>query len=97
MWTSNNALTPDPDKEPDALVSQPYEWFLALVGLRMCGWDTNNVKYYLLGNPVIWWGVAASIVGFVFTVLFFNVRSKRRFVDFTPGILMIKKYFLILF
>lgn len=34
MWTSNNALTPDPDKEPDALVSQPYQWPIMQVALH---------------------------------------------------------------
>ncbi|KAJ3051075.1 Protein O-mannosyltransferase 2, partial [Rhizoclosmatium hyalinum] len=34
MWTSNNALTPDPTKEPDALTSKPLQWPFMEVGLR---------------------------------------------------------------
>ncbi|KAJ3415012.1 Protein O-mannosyltransferase 2 [Chytridiales sp. JEL 0842] len=54
MWTSNNALTPDPDREPDNLTSSPYQWPLLLVGLRMCGWGDNDIKFFLLGHPIIW-------------------------------------------
>ncbi|KXS10626.1 glycosyltransferase family 39 protein, partial [Gonapodya prolifera JEL478] len=65
MWTGNNALTPDPDKEPDAIVSTPPQWPLASVGLRMCGWADDKVKFFLLGNPIVWWGGAFSLVAFM--------------------------------
>ncbi|CAG8687255.1 4908_t:CDS:10 [Dentiscutata erythropus] len=54
MYTTNNALIPDPDKE-DILASHPWQWPILQVGIRICGWDDNAVKYYLLGNPIIWW------------------------------------------
>ena len=85
MWTSNNALTPDPNKEPDALTSSPYEWPLASVGLRMCSWDDNTLKFYLLGHPLIWWGSAGALVLFVLTVLTYIVRLKRQIDNWAPG------------
>lgn len=85
MWTTNNALTPDNDKEPDQLVSKPYHWPLSLVGLRMCSWDNDAVKFYLLGHPLIWWGSAAAIVGFVFVCLFYMIRAKRHYNDWTKS------------
>jgi len=77
MWTTNNALTPDPDKEPDQLVSSPPDWPLASVGLRMCGWDDNSIKYFLLGHPLVWWGGAASIVGIVLVSFVYLARMQR--------------------
>ncbi|KAI9099505.1 Dolichyl-phosphate-mannose-protein mannosyltransferase-domain-containing protein [Phlyctochytrium arcticum] len=85
MWTSNNALTPDPEKE-DNLTSQPWQWPLMLVGLRMCGWGDDAIKYWLIGNPVVWWGGAASLVALLGVFLIYAVRWKRTYVDFErPG------------
>jgi dolichyl-phosphate-mannose-protein mannosyltransferase len=81
MWTSNNALTPDPDREPDQLTSSPYQWPLLLVGLRMCGWGDSDVKFYLLGHPLIWWGSTASVAIFAGLVVFYLVRSRRKLED----------------
>ncbi len=80
---SNNALTPDPDKQ-DNLVSQPWQWPLATVGLRMCGWGDDEVKFYLIGTPLIWWGTAASLLGLVLLHGWYMLRAKRGYVDFKP-------------
>ncbi|RCI17077.1 hypothetical protein L249_3251 [Ophiocordyceps polyrhachis-furcata BCC 54312] len=68
MMTSNNALVPDPDKQDD-LASQWWQWPFLHVGLRMCGWDDNIVKYFLLGNPFVYWATTAGlgIAGIVVT------------------------------
>ncbi|KAJ3051595.1 Protein O-mannosyltransferase 2 [Rhizophlyctis rosea] len=85
MWTSNNALTPDPDKEPDALTSAPYQWPLMLVGLRMCAWGDSDVKFWLIGNPVIWWGSTASIVIISLVFFVYILRAQRKIDDWkTP-------------
>ncbi|KAJ3034984.1 Protein O-mannosyltransferase 2 [Rhizophlyctis rosea] len=81
MWTSNNALTPDPDKEPDALTSSPYQWPLMLVGLRMCSWDDSNIKFWLIGNPVVWWGSTASIVIIALVFFVYCLRWQRKIDD----------------
>eukprot|EP00833_Pecoramyces_ruminatium_P010431 jgi/Orpsp1_1/1184463/evm.model.c7180000089631.1 len=62
MWTSNNSLVPDEDKEPDHLTSEAWQWPLALVGIRICGWNDEDVKYYLMGNPLTWWSAFACIL-----------------------------------
>ena len=77
MYTSNNALTPDPDKEPDGLTSNPSDWPLLSVGLRMCGWGDGEHKVFLLGNPVIWWGGVVSLV--LYGVIWFvSILRQRR-------------------
>jgi len=84
MWTSNNALTPDPDKEPDALVSQPYQWPILQVGLRMASWNNDAVKYFLIGHPVIWWASTASVGLYMLVLSFYLVQNKRKVVMFSP-------------
>lgn len=84
MYTSNNALTPDPDKEPDLLTSEPSEWPLLYKGLRMCGWDDEKYKVYLIGNPVVWWGGTASLMAYSLLWFFYILRKKRGFHDFSP-------------
>ncbi|KAF9323241.1 Protein O-mannosyltransferase 2 [Podila minutissima] len=83
MMTSNNALIPDPDKE-DVLASKPGQWPLLAVGLRMCGWGDDAVKFYLLGNPIVWWGGALSLAVFVVATVVYIVRRQRKFQDITP-------------
>ncbi|KAJ7352290.1 glycosyltransferase family 39 protein [Mycena albidolilacea] len=61
MMNSNNALIPDPDKE-DILASVPFDWPFLYLGLRMCGWGDEQTKYYLMGNPIVWWGGAGSLI-----------------------------------
>ncbi|KAK6198687.1 Dolichyl-phosphate-mannose-protein mannosyltransferase-domain-containing protein [Scheffersomyces amazonensis] len=50
MMASNNALIPDPDKF-DKLSSEWWEWPILHTGLRMCGWTTDEIKFFLIGNP----------------------------------------------
>ncbi|KDQ16238.1 glycosyltransferase family 39 protein [Botryobasidium botryosum FD-172 SS1] len=84
MMTSNNALVPDPDKE-DILASKPLDWPWLHYGLRMCGWGDSQVKYYLLGNPVVWWGGTASLIASVGVLAVYLLRMQRRYNDFEPG------------
>ncbi len=82
MWTSNNALTPDEDKEADGLTSNPPQWPLLSVGLRMCGWGEQDIKFFLLGNPFIWWGSFVCIVALVLVFVYYAVRAQRGIKDF---------------
>ena len=84
MMTSNNALIPDPDKE-DILASSPTDWPFMHLGLRMCGWGDIQIKYYLLGTPVIWWGGAVSLVLSLFVLAYYLLRMQRKYKDFEPS------------
>ncbi|KAI9846173.1 MAG: Protein O-mannosyltransferase 2 [Sclerophora amabilis] len=80
MMTSNNALVPDPDKQDD-LASHSWQWPILNVGLRMCGWDDSIVKYFLLGNPAVYWGSTASLGIFGLLVAWYLVRWQRGYDD----------------
>lgn len=83
MMTSNNALVPDPDKQDD-LASQFWQWPVLNVGLRMCGWDDHIVKYFLLGNPIVYWGSTLSLGFFGAMVLWYLVRWQRGYEELKP-------------
>ncbi|KAK9467219.1 Dolichyl-phosphate-mannose-protein mannosyltransferase-domain-containing protein [Lipomyces arxii] len=80
MATSNNALVPDPDKQDD-LASRPWQWPVLNVGLRMCGWGNETVKYYLLGNPIVVWASTASILLLGLTTFILLCRWQRQYND----------------
>lgn len=80
MMTSNNALVPDPDKE-DILASKPFDWPFLHLGLRMCGWGDTQTKYYLMGNPVIWWGGALSLIVSLGALGVYLLRMQRKYLD----------------
>ncbi|KAI8325232.1 PMT-domain-containing protein [Martensiomyces pterosporus] len=86
MARTNNALVPDKDKF-DSLTSAPYEWPIMRLGLRMCGWDDNKVKFWLTGNPVVWWlSTLALVVLGPAQMLYYAVRRQRGLNDFAlPG------------
>ena len=84
MMTSNNALVPDPDKQDD-LASQFWQWPILNVGLRMCGWDDHIVKYFLLGNPAVYWGSFFSLLSIGALVMWYLVRWQRGYAELKPN------------
>lgn len=84
MMTSNNALVPDPDKQDD-LASKFWQWPILNVGLRMCSWDDNTTKYFLLGNPFVYWGSTASLGVFALLVTWYTIRWQRGYQELKPA------------
>ncbi|CAF9907876.1 MAG: hypothetical protein GOMPHAMPRED_006009 [Gomphillus americanus] len=84
MATSNNALVPDPDKQDD-LASKFWQWPILNVGLRMCSWDDGVTKYFLLGNPAVYWGSTAALGLLGLTVAWYLVRFQRGYDDLKQG------------
>lgn len=68
MLASNNALVPDPDKF-DKLSSEWWEWPILHTGLRMCGWSSNETKYFMMGHPFINW-FSTLLIGIAIIYLF---------------------------
>ncbi|KAG0187740.1 Protein O-mannosyltransferase 2 [Apophysomyces sp. BC1034] len=84
MWVSNNALIADPEKD-DILTSEPTKWPMMSVGLRMCGWEDEMIKFYLLGSPAVWWPAFLSLWVFAASVLLQTVRLRRQIPCMSPG------------
>ena len=85
MMISNNALVPDQDKF-DHLASAPSEWPFLYRGMRMNGWGADNYKYYLVGNPVIWWGSSLSLIVALPVLAWYIMRRQRRIHDMPPKV-----------
>ncbi|KAJ1507468.1 Protein O-mannosyltransferase 2 [Coelomomyces lativittatus] len=96
MMASNNALTPDPDKEPDGLTSTPSQWPFLTTGLRMCSWGDTDIKFYMLGNPLVWWFSSVSLGVYVITWCGYQVRAKCHYAYPTmyPRFVYLGKYLL---
>ncbi|ORX92559.1 PMT-domain-containing protein [Basidiobolus meristosporus CBS 931.73] len=77
MWRTNNGLIPDPDKD-DHLASQPYEWPLLITAMRMCSWGDNDIKFWLVGHPFIWWGSILALCSFVGITGLYLIMQQRR-------------------
>ncbi|KAK6434677.1 Dolichyl-phosphate-mannose--protein mannosyltransferase 2 [Oleoguttula sp. CCFEE 5521] len=43
----------------------------------MCGWDDHIVKYFLLGNPIVYWGSTLSIGVFFLMLGWYSIRWQR--------------------
>ncbi|CCJ30725.1 unnamed protein product, partial [Pneumocystis jirovecii] len=71
MMNTNNALIPEKGKK-DELASYAWQWPTAIVGIRMCSWDDQVVKFYMLGNPIVYWISTASILIFFVLAIFYT-------------------------
>ncbi|KAF9952116.1 Protein O-mannosyltransferase 2 [Mortierella alpina] len=77
MMGANNALVPDPDKF-DNLASNPSQWPLLAVGMRMNTWANGEIKFYLIGNPVVWWSSFASLGVFMVALAYYSIMLHRQ-------------------
>ena len=80
MWLLNKEL--DSSLDTFKISSSPYEWPFLLKGIRITSWDNDSVKFYLFGNPIIWWGVSASLLVYAILLFVYIVRKRRGNVDF---------------
>jgi dolichyl-phosphate-mannose-protein mannosyltransferase len=97
MMTSNNALVPDPDKQDDLASSfwqwpilhvglRMCGWnddskYTTPLLLYLLTNKSAVVKYFLLGNPAVYWGSTASLGIFALIVIFYLVRWQRGYTD----------------
>ncbi|KAJ2719647.1 Protein O-mannosyltransferase 2 [Coemansia sp. Benny D115] len=78
MARSNNALVPDRDKY-NHLESDPWSWPLLIYPMRMLGsWKASEIKYYEIGNPLLWWASTLCCALFPLQLLYYRARSLRR-------------------
>jgi dolichyl-phosphate-mannose-protein mannosyltransferase len=76
MWSDNNNLRPDEDRN-DPLTSKPFHWPFMLHTIRMCGWGDNEIKFLMIGNPLVWWGSTAALVIHTAMLVYYQVRMRR--------------------
>lgn len=81
MMATNNALIPDFDKQDD-LASSAWEWPTLHVGIRMCSWASDKVKYFMIGSPATTWPSSVGVVLFAFITLYHLIRWQRQIEDF---------------
>ncbi|KAI9504699.1 Protein O-mannosyltransferase 2 [Coemansia spiralis] len=77
MARSNNALVPDRDKY-NHLESSPWSWPLLIYPMRMLGsWKRGDIKYYEVGNPLLWWMSSLVCLLFPLQLFYYYVRKRR--------------------
>jgi dolichyl-phosphate-mannose-protein mannosyltransferase len=62
MFITNKSFVQDEDLEPERIVSKPYEWLIMRRGLRMSAWDGDARKFYMFGNPFIWYSSGLCVI-----------------------------------
>ncbi|KAJ2190329.1 Protein O-mannosyltransferase 2 [Coemansia sp. RSA 532] len=78
MARSNNALIPDRDKY-NHLESDPWTWPLLLYPMRMLGsWKKGDIKYYEVGNPLLWWSSTICCVLLPLQIFLYFARRQRK-------------------
>lgn len=82
MMATNNALIPESDKL-DNLASSAWQWPTLNVGLRLCGWGDDNIRYFLLGTPLTTWSSSIAVVAFAALVVGLVLRWQRQYTDFS--------------
>ncbi|XBW34995.1 hypothetical protein QEN19_000560 [Hanseniaspora menglaensis] len=81
MMATNNALVPDQEKV-DGLASSFWQWPTLLVGIRMCGWDDDKIKYFMIGSPASTWLSSAAVLAFMLLFVVYAIRWQRQINDF---------------
>lgn len=82
MAATNNALIPDKEKADD-LSSEAWQWPTLNVGIRLCSWADDKIKYFLIGSPANTWASSVALVVFAFLVLYYLIRWQRQISDFS--------------
>ncbi|AQZ12112.1 PMT2 (YAL023C) and PMT3 (YOR321W) [Zygosaccharomyces parabailii] len=82
MMATNNALIPESDKL-DHLSSSAWQWPILNVGLRLCGWSDDNIRYFLLGTPISTWASSVAVVAFAVIFAVLLLRWQRQSSDLT--------------
>ncbi|KAJ2908968.1 Protein O-mannosyltransferase 2, partial [Coemansia aciculifera] len=87
MGKTNNGLSPDRDKY-NALESEAWSWPFLIYPMRMVGWGDKSIKYYEIGNPLLWWASAIVCLMYPFRLLYWLARQRRQCNDWRPGELL---------
>lgn len=78
MYITNSSLTPDPEAEPGILTSRPIQWMFMQAGIRMSSWAEKATRFYMLGNPLVWWFGSVSVILNACLAAYYFLMEKRR-------------------
>lgn len=92
MYITNNALIPDPELEPGALTSSASQWFFMQRGIRMCSWADDRIKFYMLGNPAVWWTGSLAIITTGLLLIAYALIKQRKAYELLPNNVEIFKF-----
>ncbi|VEU24004.1 DEKNAAC105283 [Brettanomyces naardenensis] len=81
MMATNNALVPDTEKD-DQLASSFWQWPTLNVGIRLCSWADDTIRYFLIGSPATTWTSSLAVVFFVGLTVAYILRWQRQCDDF---------------
>lgn len=76
MWKMNRGITAHHSYE-----SRPTQWPWMRRGINF--WTKNHRQVYLIGNPVVWWSVLASVLLYGGFRALLILRAQRGYTDFT--------------
>lgn len=76
MWKTNAGLT-----DSHAWDSRPDSWPILRRGINF--WGRNHTQIYLLGNPIVWWSVTATVAIWVLFKGIAILRWQRSFNDYS--------------
>ncbi|PVU93776.1 hypothetical protein BB559_003168 [Furculomyces boomerangus] len=76
MFKTNNGLIPDPDRYK-VIESSPISWPFLIYPMRAVSWDAKSIKYYEIGNPILWWASGFCALTFPFLVVIWHIIAKR--------------------
>lgn len=91
MMATNNALVPDADKQDD-LASAAWQWPTLNVGIRLCGWNDESYKYFLIGSPATTWTSSVAVIFCMGLIVYYLIRWQRQCVDFPAGSKKLDKF-----
>ncbi|KAJ2721261.1 Protein O-mannosyltransferase 2 [Coemansia sp. Benny D115] len=84
MGKTNNALWPDVNKY-STLESRPLSWPFLIYPMRMVGWGDKTIKFYEIGNPLLWWASAVVCIAYPFRLLVWLACIRRRMPGWTAA------------
>ncbi|KAK6089433.1 hypothetical protein P3W45_001570 [Vairimorpha bombi] len=82
QYNVNKSFVQDDNLEPERIVSNPKEWPLLIRGLRMCTWEENKVKFYMFGNPLLWYTSTLCVLLAPVIFLIRYIRYRRGLAKF---------------
>ncbi|KAJ2797408.1 Protein O-mannosyltransferase 2, partial [Coemansia furcata] len=84
MSLANNRLVADLDYYKH-IESDPWSWPFLLYPMRLVSWADNSIKYYEIGNPLLWWASTLCCLLYPLQIGYWLIRRHRQYNDWRPG------------